>query len=75
MPSAALPRPGAGGADVPTLAGRLRADRERRLQRRRRWAVWLAAYGIDVGPRRIHGVRVARVRVTASWPVVGGGWA
>ncbi|WP_177235601.1 hypothetical protein [Streptomyces sp. MUSC 14] len=35
-----------------------RARRERRLQRRRRHALWLAAYGIDVGPRRIHGVEV-----------------
>ncbi|MGW1745450.1 hypothetical protein ACWCRD_07515 [Streptomyces sp. NPDC002092] len=32
---------------------------ERRLQRRRRRALWLAAYGIDVGPRRIHGVEVS----------------
>ncbi|MFI1731250.1 hypothetical protein ACH40E_18940 [Streptomyces acidicola] len=32
---------------------------ERRLRRRRRRALWLATYGIDVGPRRIHGVEVA----------------
>ncbi|MBT2491780.1 hypothetical protein J7E96_25275 [Streptomyces sp. ISL-96] len=29
-------------------------------QRQRRRALWLAMYGIDVGPRRIHGVAVAR---------------
>jgi hypothetical protein len=34
--------------------------RKRRLQRQRRRALWLATYGIDVGPRRIHGVEVAR---------------
>ncbi|MBC2904051.1 hypothetical protein [Streptomyces cupreus] len=32
---------------------------ERRRQRQRRRALWLAAYGIDVGPRRIHGVEVS----------------
>ncbi|MDT3399825.1 hypothetical protein RKE29_24835 [Streptomyces sp. B1866] len=53
------------------LAARRRATRrERRVQRRRRWAASLAAYGIDVGPRRIHGVDLAR----AGAPV-GGGWA
>lgn len=31
---------------------------ERRLQRGRRRALWLAAYGIDAGPRWIHGVEV-----------------
>ncbi|PAZ14270.1 hypothetical protein CLM62_20055 [Streptomyces sp. SA15] len=34
--------------------------RKRRLQRQRRRALWLATYGIDVGPRRIHGVEVSR---------------
>ncbi|MEV0741032.1 hypothetical protein AB0I51_35010 [Streptomyces sp. NPDC050549] len=34
------------------------ARRKRRLQRRRRRALWLAVHGIDVGPRRIHGVVV-----------------
>ncbi|MEO3752537.1 hypothetical protein [Streptomyces sp. B6B3] len=29
-------------------------------QRERRRALWLASYGIDVGPSRIHGVEVAR---------------
>lgn len=38
---------------------RLRRCAERRLRRRRRRALWLAVHGIDVGPRRIHGVRVA----------------
>ncbi|MDT3396642.1 hypothetical protein RKE29_08300 [Streptomyces sp. B1866] len=42
------------------------ARAERWLRRRRRWAAWLAAYGVDVGPRRIHGVRVARAGVT-TW--------
>ncbi|MDT3397468.1 hypothetical protein RKE29_12545 [Streptomyces sp. B1866] len=53
------------------LAARRRATRaERRVQRRRRWAASLAAYGIDVGPRRIHGVQVAR-----AGAVPGGDWA
>ncbi|MGW0120266.1 hypothetical protein [Streptomyces sp. NPDC003327] len=30
-----------------------------RLQRQRRRALWLAVHGVDVGPRRIHGVEVA----------------
>jgi hypothetical protein len=29
-------------------------------QRQRRRALWLATYGIDVGPRHIHGMEVAR---------------
>ncbi|MFD8220382.1 hypothetical protein ACFV2U_43610 [Streptomyces sp. NPDC059697] len=33
--------------------------RERRSQRQRRHAVWPAVHGIDVGPRRIHGVEVS----------------
>ena len=32
---------------------------ERRLQRGRRRALWLASHGIDAGPRRIHGMEVA----------------
>ncbi|WP_328494255.1 hypothetical protein OHS59_17060 [Streptomyces sp. NBC_00414] len=32
---------------------------DHRLQRGRRRAVYLATLGIDVGPARIHGVRVA----------------
>lgn len=44
------------------LPSQRRARRERRLQRRlqrrRRRALWLAVHGIDVGPRRIHGVVV-----------------
>lgn len=31
---------------------------EARRQRARRRALWLAGYGIDVGPRLIHGVEV-----------------
>ena len=31
---------------------------ERKLQRQRRRALWLATYGIDAGPRRIHGMEV-----------------
>ncbi|MFE7317357.1 hypothetical protein ACFU7T_30290 [Streptomyces sp. NPDC057555] len=31
---------------------------ERREQRGRRRALWLAVHGIDAGPRRIHGVQV-----------------
>jgi hypothetical protein len=33
--------------------------RERRRQRECRRALWLAPYGVDVGPRWIHGVEVA----------------
>ncbi|GAU68539.1 hypothetical protein SSP35_08_00330 [Streptomyces sp. NBRC 110611] len=32
--------------------------RERRAQRQRRQALWLAVHGVDAGPRRIHGVEV-----------------
>ncbi|MXM68492.1 hypothetical protein GR925_35055 [Streptomyces sp. HUCO-GS316] len=32
---------------------------ERKQKRRRRRALWLAAYGIDVGPRHIHGMEVS----------------
>ncbi|MGV4926274.1 hypothetical protein K2224_15970 [Streptomyces sp. BHT-5-2] len=31
---------------------------ERRLQRGRRRALWLSSYGLDAGPRWIHGVEV-----------------
>ncbi|MFF6999478.1 hypothetical protein ACFY93_31690 [Streptomyces sp. NPDC008313] len=34
------------------------ARRERQSQRRRRRALWLAVHGVDIGPRRIHGVEV-----------------
>ncbi|MGP4112525.1 hypothetical protein ACTWP5_16640 [Streptomyces sp. 4N509B] len=30
------------------------------VQRGRRRALWLASHGVDVGPRKIHGVEVAR---------------
>ncbi|MFI9047905.1 hypothetical protein [Streptomyces sp. NPDC053427] len=33
--------------------------RERRAQRVRRQALWLAVHGYDAGPRWIHGVEVA----------------
>nr|WP_086019611.1 hypothetical protein [Streptomyces violaceusniger] len=33
--------------------------REARQQRARRRALWLAVHGIDIGPRRIHGVEVS----------------
>ncbi|MCX3063888.1 hypothetical protein [Streptomyces beihaiensis] len=33
--------------------------RERRLQRGRRRALWLAVHGVDVGPRHIHGTEVS----------------
>ncbi|RKN36866.1 hypothetical protein [Streptomyces hoynatensis] len=33
--------------------------REWRLQRERRRALWLVSFGVDAGPRRIHGVVVA----------------
>ncbi|ANZ16844.1 hypothetical protein SNOUR_17725 [Streptomyces noursei ATCC 11455] len=35
-----------------------RERRERRLQRGRCRAPWLSTYGVDAGPRRIHGVEV-----------------
>lgn len=34
--------------------------RERKLQRQRRRALWLAVHGIDVGPRSIHGMEVSK---------------
>ncbi|MFH8517618.1 hypothetical protein ACH4CE_21490 [Streptomyces gelaticus] len=47
------------------VAARLRTlfaphGRPRAEQRQRRRALWLATYGIDVGPRRIHDMEVAR---------------
>ncbi|MEU7634543.1 hypothetical protein [Streptomyces sp. NPDC039016] len=56
------------GEDVPlvrpyVLTGAERNEcrdrRERRLRRGRRRALWLAVHGVDVGPRRIHGMEVA----------------
>lgn len=35
-------------------------QQEAQRQRERRWALLLAVHGIDVGPRVIHGVQVAR---------------
>ncbi|UCM89270.1 hypothetical protein [Streptomyces marincola] len=34
-------------------------QRERRLRRERRQALWFASHGIDVGAHRIHGIEVA----------------
>lgn len=36
-----------------------RVAAEERRQRARRRTLWLAVHGVDVGPRRIHGVEVA----------------
>ncbi|MEU2129266.1 hypothetical protein [Streptomyces sp. NPDC018352] len=36
-----------------------RAAAEERRQRARRRTLWLAVHGVDVGPRRIHGIEVA----------------
>ncbi|WP_344580367.1 hypothetical protein [Streptomyces lunalinharesii] len=50
------------GADVPLVRPYVltEAERaERRLRRGRRRALWLAVHGVDVEPRRIHGVAVA----------------
>ncbi|MFF0625527.1 hypothetical protein [Streptomyces sp. NPDC004296] len=50
------------GEDVPLVRPYVltEADRRaRRLQRGRRRALWLAVHGVDVGPRRIHGMEVA----------------
>ncbi|MFM9368288.1 hypothetical protein [Streptomyces sp. Da 82-17] len=46
-------------------------DAERRAQAARRWALEMAALGVDVGPEVIHGVRVgaACVRCGEPWPV------
>ncbi|GAA2306546.1 hypothetical protein GCM10010431_27880 [Streptomyces kunmingensis] len=44
---------------IPTARAYLMTD-ELRLQRHRRRALWLAVHGVDVGARRIHGVKVAR---------------
>ena len=46
------------GEDTPLVRPYLVAHEER-LRRQRRRALWLAVHGIDVGPRRIHGVEVA----------------
>ena len=51
------------GEDSPLVRPYLRSPDEwryeRRQQRQRRRALWLAVHGIDIGPRRIHGVKVA----------------
>ncbi|MEW2089302.1 hypothetical protein AB0932_03260 [Streptomyces sp. NPDC006682] len=47
------------GEDSPLVRPYLLTSDEFRLQRQRRRALWLATHGIDTGPRRIHGVKVA----------------
>lgn len=42
----------------PHVLARERRDEARR-QRVRRLELWLAVHGVDIGPRRIHGVEVA----------------
>lgn len=39
------------------VAHELRREAQRQRQRRR--TLWLAVHGVDIGPRMIHGVRVA----------------
>lgn len=46
------------GEDSPLVRPYL-LTHEERLRRQRRRALWLATHGVDVGPRRIHGVEVA----------------
>ncbi|MFE7313203.1 hypothetical protein ACFU7T_08840 [Streptomyces sp. NPDC057555] len=46
------------GEDVPLIRPYVLTPQERRLQRARRRALWLATYGVEAGPRRIHGVEV-----------------
>lgn len=47
------------GQGIPPIRSSLIADGERRRRQARRLALWLAVRGIEVGPRRIHGVKVA----------------
>lgn len=47
------------GEDCRLVRPYLGALETARAQRERRRALWLALHGIDVGPRRIHGVEVA----------------
>ncbi|MBT2526169.1 hypothetical protein J7E91_12130 [Streptomyces sp. ISL-99] len=47
------------GEDCALVRPYLLTPHEVRLQRQRRRALWLATHGVDVGPRRIHGVEVA----------------
>jgi hypothetical protein len=57
-----LPLPHCGRVPWPQVA--YPCDRTR-AQRQRRTALVLATWGIDVGPHRIHGVRVGAVAVVA----------
>ncbi|NBE50624.1 hypothetical protein [Streptomyces boluensis] len=50
------------GEDTPLVRPYLIAHEQRmkvRQQRARRRALWFAVHGVDLGPRRIHGVEVA----------------
>jgi hypothetical protein len=57
-----LPPSGRHRPDAPGLAARQSRERQERVRlrlcRERRRALWLATYGIDVGPRVIHGMAV-----------------
>ncbi|MGX5188864.1 hypothetical protein ACWKT5_40770 [Streptomyces avermitilis] len=44
--------------DTPLVRPYLLTSEERRERRLRRHALWSAVHGVDVGPRRIHGVAV-----------------
>lgn len=63
LPRVPLQRPGLPlrGEDSPLIRPYVLTPeerQERRLQRGRRRALWLAVHGIDAGPRWIHGVEV-----------------
>lgn len=57
-----LPRPVLRGEDIglvrPYLVAHERRQMERQQKARRR-ALWFAVHGVDIGPRLIHGVKVA----------------
>ncbi|MBT2399715.1 hypothetical protein [Streptomyces sp. ISL-100] len=62
-PPALARRPGPYATDIPIdglATAMVRPYLLTAEQRQRRRALWPATYGIDVGPRRIHGVAVAR---------------
>jgi hypothetical protein len=46
------------GEDCALVRPYLLTSQELRMQRQRRRAPWLATHGVDIGPRRIHGVEV-----------------
>lgn len=68
---ASVPVPSVAVADTPTLSlprcvpawadgAASEARRRRGEQRSRRRVLWLATHGVDVRPRRVHGMEVAR---------------